>query len=292
MTDLKCIRCGADNLVLGGVCRFCTVEMQPARSYLPKSTPFFDEHPEFVFETRTSATNSSIGPFLGVSDVLAPTFRLFINNLWLITKLVFVIVAPLEILKVVTVGERASTWQFQSGTLILQLMSSVLIAPALIFALMKVMQTGVSPGVNQCYRWGFSKLGKLTLCSLMVWALQALGFSLCFVPGILISLALSIVYPLAVLENRSPANVLRDSNELTKGHRWNIFLATLVVLGIVSISAVTLTGLATLLAQNYLTFWPIPVAEIIGDILGQSSTILSLVIYLSIRRTLSGGYAQ
>ena len=240
----------------------------------------------------TLPTRSSIRPFDGIGDVLAPTFRLFTDNLWLITKLTIVIVAPIEILKVLSAPELEHDWQLQVGTYLLQLLSNVLIAPALIFALMGAMRTGVAPGVNESYRWGSGKLPKLIICAIMAGVLQALGFILCIIPGIIIALALSLVYPIAVLENSSPMNVLSDSKYLTKGHRLKILGAAIVVLGIVAAMNAAITGLATLGSQAYFAFWAIPVAAIISDILSQAPTVLSLVIYLSIRRTLEAGQAQ
>ena len=102
--------------------------------------------------------------------------RLFTKNFWLITKIVFVIVAPFELFKVMSIGDVADDWQLTFGVFLLELMCKVLIAPALIYALMKVMQTGVAPGVNESYRWGFSKLGKLGVCAVISWLLQAVGY--------------------------------------------------------------------------------------------------------------------
>jgi hypothetical protein len=239
----------------------------------------------------TPPPNSSIGPVYGSSNALGPTFRLFTNNLWLITKLTVVIVAPLEILKVWSAPELEHDWQLQVGTFLLQWLSNVLIAPALIFALMNVIQTGVAPGVNECYRWGAGRLPKLIICAIMAGVLETLGTLLFIVPGVIIALQLSLVYPIAVLENSSPMNVLSDSKRLTKGHRMNILGAAIVILGSVAVMSAMIGALAGL-AQGSFAFLILLVAAVIGDILSQASTVLFLVIYLGIRRTLEAGQAQ
>jgi uncharacterized membrane protein len=158
-----------------------------------------------------------------------------------------------------------------------------LIAPALIYALMKVMQTGTAPGVNEAYRWGLSKLGKLILCALMAWGLQLLGFVMLIIPGIILSLAFELVYPIAILENHSPKATLRRSYDLTQGHRWKILLAGIVVAFIVGVIGIPVTAL--LPADG--PVWQLNVVSaIVTDILEQATTVLSLVIYLSILRTL------
>lgn len=286
MIDLKCVRCGSTNLVAGDVCQACAIEMPPAAGPLTRSTLFVPYLP-------LSKTNSSIEPFYGVGSVLGPTLRLFADNIWLITKLTLVIVAPFQIFKALSVGDIAQDWQYRVGMFFLEALCNVLIAPALIFALMKVMQTGIAPGVNQCYRWGFSKLGKLGICVFVANMLQALGMALCFLPGVYAMVALSLVTPLAVLEKGSASEALLDSNELTKGHRWKILGAGIVIYGFLfGIIGLPVYWAAAVLGSNYFPFWAQPVAEIIMSILGQATTILSLVIYLSIRRTLEEQGAQ
>lgn len=247
-------------------------------------------YPPPIHYPRTVPTNSSINAFDGVGDVLGPTFRLFTDNFWLITKLVIVIVAPLELLKAVSVNV-SFDWQFQVGTFLLQLMSNVVIAPALIFGLMKVMQTGVAPSVNQCYRWGAGKLGKLTLSALMMWFLMGIGYMLCLIPGIIVTVLMALVYPLAVLERGSSVDALYDSEKLTKGRRWKILGAGIVVYGVLFAASFAIQLLATFGAEAF-AFWAMPLAAIIADIFNQLPTVLSLVIYLSIRRTLEAEHAQ
>ena len=240
----------------------------------------------------TPPLNTSIVPLYGSGNALGPTYRLFTNNIWLITKLTVVIVAPLEILKVWSAPQLEHDWQLQVGTHLLQLLSNVLIAPALIYALMNVIETGVAPGVNECYRWGAGKLPKLIVCAIMAKVLETLGLLLCIVPGIIIAVSLSLVYPIAVLESSSPMNVLSESKYRTKGHRMNIFGAAIVVFGLVGLINAVINGLAGLFAQVQFAPLILPIAAIIADILSQAPTVLSLVLYLGIRRTLEAGQPQ
>lgn len=288
MTDLKCVRCGSTDLTAGGVCKFCTIEMESLNP--PPGFRWLENQP--IYHPPSPPTNSSINAFNSVGDVLKPTFRLFTDNFWFITKLVIVIVTPLELWKALSSPDDAYNLQFQVGTFLLELMSNVVIAPALIFGLMKSMQNGVAPGVNQSYRWGAGKLGKLTLAAMMSWFLAGVGYLLCLVPGIAVSVLLALVYPLAVLEKGTAVDVLMDSEKLTKGHRWKILGAGIVVYGLVLAANWTIGALAMFVAAEYLAFWPVPLAGIISHISNQLPTILCLVIYLSIRRTLEAEHAQ
>lgn len=283
MTNIKCIRCGTINVDTAQICKVCEIELN-----LPLSRPLVSHSHQTSAgwqsgRIRLTAT-PLIGPFHEVGDVLGPTFRLFTKNLWLITKLTFVIVAPFEIFKTLSIGDFDSDWQIITGTFVLDLLCKVLIAPALIYALMQVMETGIAPGVNESYRWGVSKLGKLLVCAIMAGLLQAFGFTLCIVPGIIVGLALALVYPLAILENGSPIEILRRSAELTKGHRGKIFGATLVIWLLLLVVSLPGQGVVAYLAINSEENWPFQAAvAIFVDVIEQVATVLSLVIYLSIR---------
>ena len=273
MTNVKCNRCGVVNVLADEICRACGLELSSAS---PISTPAYGEPPTIY-----------IRPFNGIGDVLAPAFNLCTKNAWLITKLTVVIVTPFEIFKALSVRELASNWQMNVGTLALQAFCNVLIAPALIYALMKVMQTGIAPGINESYRWGLNKLAKLSICAVMALALELIGLAFCVIPGIFLFLAFELVYPMAVLEEGSPTEILNRSYTQTKGFRWNILGATFVMTLILSLASAPATIAASLFYVNGVSFWPLQaLAAIIADIVSQGSTVLSLVIYLSILRTL------
>jgi hypothetical protein len=93
-----------------------------------------------------------------------------------------------------------------------------------------------------------------------------------------VSLTLALVYPIAILENESVEEVLKRSSALTRGHRLEILIAGLglaLVVGGIVLPFVFLMASAG---------WP-PL-EVIGgivtDLLEQSFTVLSLVMYLSL----------
>lgn len=282
MTNVKCIRCGVINSFSNEICKACGLELSQAA---PISTVTYSE-PAQSGRRSSSPTISSIGPFNGVGDVLGPAVLIFSKNLWLITKLVLVIVTPFEIFKALSMGEFLHDWQLTIGTVALQAFCTVLIAPALIYALMKVMQTGIAPGINESYRWGLSKLVKLSLCALLALVLQLLGFLLLIIPGIILYLAFRLVYPIAVLEGRTVSETLKRSYNLTKGHKGNIFVATFCMSLLIGITGIPITLMVALLPINGIDFWLVPaIATIISDILSQAMTVLSLVMYLSILRT-------
>ena len=277
MTEIKCTSCGVVNVLSNEICRACGLEL----SYTETPRTYYPEFPR-----SSPLLIHSIKPFDGVIEAVSSTITIFSKNVWLITKLVLVIVTPFEVFKAVSIGENPGNWQLALGTFALQVFCSLLIAPALIYALMKVMNTGITPGINESYRWGLGKLIKLLLCTLGSWILATLGLVCLIVPGIILFLAFEPVSPIAVLEGGSVTEILKRSYNLTKGHRWNIFGATFVMSMLLAVAGAPVTILVLFLTLNDITFWPFQaLAAIVSDIISQGTTILSLVIYLGILRT-------
>jgi hypothetical protein len=291
MTNVKCIRCGVVNPVSNEVCKVCGAELRPAPPFTHDTSPQSEPTPS------GPPPVAGIHPFDGVGDVLGPTFSLFFKNLWLITKIVVVIAAPFELFQALSLPQQLhNDWQLSFGTFLLQIVSKILIAPALIYALMQVLQTGVAPGVNESYRWGLSKIVKLGLCGALAWLLQGLGFALLIIPGIILMLAFTVVYPVAVLEKRSIVETVKRSYHLTKGYKLSILGAVIllgIVFGVISIPVSVLPNLLlfntdTIIREGLGTQFLLAhaFAALIVDILDQATTVFSLVVYLSILRTL------
>jgi uncharacterized membrane protein len=228
----------------------------------------------------------SIQPFTGIGAVINPTLRIFTKNFWFISKLVFVIFAPLEIITILGVGEANYSWQNVIGAGFLWLLCNALIAPSLIYALVTQMQTGITPSLHESYRWGLRKLLPFIACVALAWFLTALGFALLIIPGVILGVAFGLVYPMASLENGSPVEILKRSYNLTKGYRWNIFAATLVLGMLCAAVSFPINAVSTILTVSGSAFWPVQVAlAIIVDIISEATTVLALVIYLSILST-------
>lgn len=282
MTNVKCNLCGAVNNVAGEVCSVCGAELQSQSHYRePKSPLESDDQSAF----RPSL--NVIPPFDGAGDVIGPTFSLFFKNLWMITKIVFVIVAPFEVFKVLSLRGIEGDPQLIVGITALQLLCNALIVPALFYSLVQVMETGIAPSANEAYRWGLSKIPKLSLSAVLSWILIVLGTLLCIIPGIILGLAFHVVYPVAVFERGSAVDVLKRSYELTEGRRLSIFLAGIVIAIVGGAASLPAQAAVAALAVNNVDSAPLLIAaSIYTDVVAEITTIFSLVVYLSILRAL------
>ena len=273
MSTAPCPQCGSLSRLGDEFCVNCRHEL-----YI--STTSEQPAEDHAFDLQES---SYIVRHVGGVDVLGAALALFLKNFWFITKLVFVIFAPFEIFKALTFEPNQQDWESFLGAGFLGLVCKALIAPSLIYSMFIFIKTGKTPSLNESYRWGLSRLGKLALCAGMAWTLQALGFVLLIIPGIILGLAFELVYPMASLENRSPVEILRRSYELTKGYRWNILGAGILLsllTGVVSVPAAVAAGI---LQTRGIEVWPIEAALAVGvDVVSASTTVLSLIFYLSI----------
>lgn len=286
MLNTNCTHCGIANLATDEVCIACggSLTSQPAfgAQYQPHEwQPLVDPDQPVP----------GIRPF-EVSTVIGDTIRIFTKNLWLITKIIVVIVTPLQIFRALNLSSTPDNLEVTAWSLLLGAAAQVLMAPALIYALMKVLETGQTPSIQESYRWGMNKLVKLAVCAAIAWLLTVLGYVFCIIPGIIASLSFAVVYPVAILEKGSVSEVFARSMEMTRGNRLQI-LGAWIVLGL--IIAIPTVGVSFVngSAAGLGSFWPLVViTSIAGDILGESLTVSSLVIYLGLSRNLkSGGHS-
>ena len=259
MLSTNCAYCGAANQSTAQICAICGDEWEPL---IDPDQPL-----------------SGFAPF-GLDTAITETFSLFTANFWLITRIVVVTVAPFEIFRALNPASLEDNWELAIWSFFLGGLCKVLVVPALIYALMKIILTGREPGVHESYRWGLTKLGKLSLCAIIIGALQALGYAFLIIPGIIVYLTFLLVYPIAVLEKGSVTEALARCLELTRGHRPQIFGAQIIL----GVFLLVLYAFGSFFTQGIM-FWPIRAAvAIAGDVVDQTVTIMSLVMYLSLPR--------
>jgi hypothetical protein len=275
MSATSCSYCGALNQAAVQVCAACGDDLT-----LQPSFPGYDQTPLWEPVIDPNRPLSFIATF-GTDSAVSETFSIFTSNLWLITKIVVVAVAPFELFRAISLVQLGQEIELPLWNILMNGVSKVWVVPALIYALMKIILTGREPSLHESYRWALTKAGKLGICVIIMTVLQALGYALLVIPGIIVSLVFILVYPIAVLEKGSVTEVFAHSLELTRGRRLQI-LGTLIIVGIpVFIGSV----FSSYVVDGGATFWPLTAAVgIVSDIMDHLLTILSLVMYLSLPR--------
>jgi hypothetical protein len=93
-------------------------------------------------------------------------------------------------------------------------------------------QVGRPTGIKRAYRVAWSHAGSAILAGILAGLAIIAGFFLLIIPGIIVYLALSLIYPVIIAEDSGGAESLGRSWELTKGYRWKIFVAGLVSIAV------------------------------------------------------------
>lgn len=275
MLSTDCAYCGAVNQAMSPVCIVCGDDLT-----LQPSSPTYDPNRQWEPLIDPDRPLTTFAPF-GLDTALSETFSLFATNFWLITKIVVVTVAPFEIFSAINLEKIAFEVELTIWSFVLGGLCKVLVVPALIYALMKIILTGKEPGVHESYRWGLTKIGKLTICAIIFSLLQALGYLFLIIPGIIVYLTFLLVYPIAVLEKGSVTEAFARCLELTRGN-WPRIFGAQIILGLLLLIGSVVGAFFT----DETMFWPVRAAvAIIGDIVNQTVTVMSLVMYLSLPRT-------
>ena len=293
MTNVSCTRCGTINLLAAEICQQCGAElhyMMPARDTstdVNSAEEYAEEpagrHEEFSFTPE-------IGPFTGIGSVLSPTITIFKDNFWLIFKLSFMVFAPFEVFKAISIGNIKPTPQAAIAGGFLWVFCHAIVTPALVYSLVQVMRTGTAPTLNDAYRFGLGKIGKLVPTALLAWILELLGFICLIIPGLILSVAFQLIYPMVALENLSPVEILKRSYNLTKGHRWNIFWSGIVIGLLVGVVSMPVSFAVAIFSFPGSFSWGVQAAvqavgSLITDVLSEATLVLSLVIYFSILKS-------
>lgn len=282
VTRRVCSVCGFLNGPADAICRSCGSHLTAGLSSFPALT----------YQTKPGSSpanydlieaEAGIGPVVSFGSLLKPTFKLFTRKLGLITKLSFVIFAPFEVFKALSAVGPNVLGHTNAQTFILDLFARALLAPSLIYALVKVTATGDAPSLNDCFRLGLSKLPRLIVCLLLVAFLEVLGFICLVIPGIFLWVAFQLIYPIVALENRGAFEIPGRSYRLTTGHRGSIFFAAVVLYLSIAIVNQPLGLISTFLVTYGIDPWPLTAGlALVTDIVSQVSTVFSLVVYLSI----------
>ena len=91
---------------------------------------------------------------------------------------------------------------------------------------MTSLNTGESPSLWECYRWGFRRSISSGLSLLLCVVAMLVGCVLLIVPDIYLAVCFTLVMPIAAIEGCGAIEVMRRSWNLSRGRRGTIFLSS------------------------------------------------------------------
>lgn len=154
---------------------------------------------------------------------------------------------------------------------------------ALIYGLVTSLNTGESPSLFECYRWGLRRSISSGISLLLSVVMTLIGFVFLIAPGIYLAVSFTLVMPIAAIEGCGAIEVMRRSWNLSRGRRGTIFLSSFAWGALVFLFTLLATLLLALVAGVLRSSVVGSVATLlVTEMLGATGIVLSLVIYLGI----------
>lgn len=156
-------------------------------------------------------------------------------------------------------------------------------------------EAGEQPNASSALRAAGRQLGWVILAGFLRSLLIVVGWILLIVPGIMVWLAFCLTLPVCVAEKRNAIEAMNRSRDLTRGHRWSLFLlfAVLVVVAVIPSFVATAVGtLAALAAPGVGVAIRVGLNAIVG---GFSATLIAAgigCVYVELRTLKEGGGAR
>jgi hypothetical protein len=260
-----------------------------AQSYAPGEAPAPYAAPAFGADSFATESDAPplVAPFTSMSAGLNQAWVIYSQNFLLIAKLVLFAAIPFAL------GQAGLMYRFRESDnsmivfglnmIIFTLVRWSLIPSAVIYAITRKWSTGVEPSIGESYQWAAGRWLRVLRVLIVSGIITFFGFLLLIVPGVIASIALALIVPVALFEAGGVEHTLRRSATLTKGVRWQIFGAIFLLslfasigAGIVSMSFVgasVVLGAGAMVLAN-------AVNTIVSEVLSQIMVVLALTIYL------------
>jgi hypothetical protein len=202
---------------------------------------------------------------LSVGEILDAGFKLFRHRFGTLVACIFVPIVPLYILGTIIVGstdptafdvnapvDNSGTAVF--GRLIDQLLSSIAaaVAVAACFKAISAAYLGERAGVGDSLRYAAGRFLPLIVAYIVMVIILIPAFIALIIPGIWISVKLSMTFPALVCEKAGPLRSIGRSWELTKDNWWRVFGTLIVIFLLVFVITLALGGVlgAVLLSSD------------------------------------------
>jgi hypothetical protein len=247
-----------------------------------------------------SAGGGGALPARGLGDILSAAFDVYKANAAKLITIVAIVVVPLALIealftKVVFAANCTSISGVNTSLKLCEprnfgvVLAGSMIGVALVFIMSFVVQAAIARAAAQAtvgdpvdtdesYRWGFRHLGSVLLIALLAGLAIFVGLLLLVIPGIIVSVMLTVAIPALIFENRRGTEALSRSWNLVKGHFWHV-LGTVIVAGL--ITGVVGSIFAALGGSNWLLYW---IFNSLGRIITVPfSALVAVILYLDLR---------
>lgn len=179
------------------------------------------------------ATTSSFS--LSVGKLLGKSFDIYLRNLPAFCLLSVMVLAPWIVLHIVA-NQGPSSPGLEAVGSILQSVLGMVLTGAVTYGVVQHMRDQ-KVGTGQLIAVGMQSFLRVLVTGIVTGLIIGIGMLLLVVPGLIAMVILYVAIPVAVIESKGVGDAMRRSAELTRGSRWQIFFAALLV-GLVYVGAV------------------------------------------------------
>ena len=272
---MKCAACGFDNFDHAVTCMGCGQALTEVQELPPP-------------EPLTEAEVQELGLYepkyyeqIDIGSVVSESFGIYFRNFVPFFAITFLAYSPLFALTLWAaygdtsgLDESVVVMVVGLGGIAALMLAFPFATAALTFGVLQSLRDR-HPGIGECLAVGIRMMITVIAVAVLQWFATLGGFLLLIIPGVIISVALSVAVPAAVEERPGAFKALRRSFELTKGNRWQIF-GVFFCLGLINALLQALVWGATALSPT--AGW---IVDMLRSILytGVSATAAALLYY-------------
>jgi hypothetical protein len=173
---------------------------------------------------------------LPFGQLVGKTIGIYLRNLLPFAVLGAIVLAPWIVLRIYmqeSMGEATydgsqSIAGMDVASFALQTLLGYVLTGAVTYGVVQQLR-GQPAGLGQVIGIGVQSFFRVLLTGVVVGVLVGLATMLLIVPGIIVSVILFVAIPAAVMERAGPGDAIGRSADLTKGSRWLIFAAWLLI---------------------------------------------------------------
>lgn len=210
--------------------------------------------------------------------VIRKVFRVYVDQASVLmpaAAVVFVITGVLTDLIIAT-----KSTGLELLVLIIDLIATTLFTGMVVGLVADVQNGRRDASATQLLRAVTPVLGELILVGIVTVMLEAIGFVLLLIPGLILMTIWSVVAPVVVIEHPGGLRALGQSRALVRGNAWQVFGVIIVlVLGLVVAS-----GLLDALAESAGGSFGLVVRVVVGVLTAPISALAAAVLYFELRR--------
>ena len=141
---------------------------------------------------------------------------------------------------------------------------------------------GEATSFGACVETALSRWLPVLLTSLLVGALTMVGFTMCYLPGVLATVIFYVAIPATVVEGVPANKALQRSDWLTRGSRWQILLLFILITGLSAVLNAATGRIPGLGSQALPMVWSL-LSSLVTIVTTTVGSVMGVVVYHDLR---------